>query len=127
MKARRAEEDVDYYVDRYETKNFVLVCGILILCVLDAYLTLRILRFGGIERNPFLLIFLNRMPTLGMIVKYLGTTVCVVALLIHKNFIVFGVLRVQYLLYVIFLIYCILVSYEASLVFNHAKIFGPMA
>jgi hypothetical protein len=127
MISRRQGEEVNYYVDRYETKYFAIVCAVLLLCVIDAYLTLRILRFGGNELNPLMLIFIDRRPALAMIAKYLGTAACIVIILVHKNFVVFGGLKVRYFLYVVFIIYCGLVLYEAYIVLTRARVFGPLA
>jgi len=127
MKSRRQGEEANYYVDRYETKYFAVVCAVLLLCVFDAYLTLKILHLGGNELNPLMLIFIDRKPALAMIAKYLGTAACIVIILIHENFIVFGGLKVRYFLYVVFFIYCALVSYETYVVLTHIRIFGPIA
>jgi membrane glycosyltransferase len=118
-KARRAEEDKNYYVDRYEPRYFFLVSLILALCVLDAYFTLRIIEFGGKELNLLMLFLMEKRPILAMVIKYLATAICVVIILVHKNFIVFGKLKVYYLIYVVFFIYFILVIYEATFFFKH--------
>jgi hypothetical protein len=125
MKSRRQDADTNYYVDRYETKYFALICAALLMCVLDAYFTLRILHFGGSELNPLMVVLIDRKPALAMIAKYLGMAVCIAIILIHKNFVVFGRLKVRYLLYVVFLIYGLLVSYEAYVVLTYVKIAGP--
>jgi hypothetical protein len=125
MKSRRQDADTNYYVDRYETKYFALICAALLLCVLDTYLTLRILHFGGSELNPLMLFLIDRKPTLAMIAKYLGMAVSIVIILIHKNFIVFDRLKVRLFLYFIFIIYGLLVSYEAYVVLTYVKIAGP--
>jgi len=127
MKSRREEEGANYYVDRYGSRYFAVVSATLLLCVLDAYLTLRILRFGGNELNPLMLLFIDRKPTLAMIAKYLGTAACIIIILVHKNFVVFGRLKVGYFLYVIFIVYGAVVSYEAFIVLAQAKIVGPPA
>ena len=59
-KARRQEEDTNYYVDRYEPRYLILISLILALCVLDAYLTLKIIDLGGRELNRFMLVFFNQ-------------------------------------------------------------------
>ena len=126
MKSWR-EADTNYYVDRYETKYFALICAVLLLCVLDAYFTIRILHFGGTELNTLMLFLIDRNPALAIIAKYLGLAVSIVILLIHKNYIVFGRLKVRYLLYAVFVLYGILVSYEAYAVLTYVKLAGPPA
>jgi len=120
-KARRQEEDANYYVDRYEPRYLILISLILALCVLDAYLTLKIIDLGGRELNRFMLIFVNKTPVAALVFKYLVTAVSIVFILIHKNFLVFGKVRVASLIYVFFWVYLILIAYEAVVFFNHTR------
>jgi hypothetical protein len=120
-KARRQEEDRNYYVDRYEPRYLILISLILVLCILDAYLTLKIIDLGGRELNRFMLVFINRTPVAALVFKYLVTAVSIVFILIHKNFLVFGRLRVSSLIYIFFCVYLTLIAYEAVVFFNHTK------
>lgn len=121
-KARRAREDKNYYVDRYESRYFIMIIFILIFCVLDAYFTLKIIQFGGNELNPLMLIFFNKAPVFSMVIKYLITAGSIIFILIHKNFIVFGKVKVYYFIYVVFSIYFILVMYEIYFFFKHVMV-----
>jgi hypothetical protein len=122
-KARRQEEDRNYYVDRYEPRYFILISLILVLCILDAYLTLKIISLGGKEMNRFMLVFINKKPVAALVFKYLVTAVSIVFILIHKNFRVFDKVRVSSLIYVFFSVYLTLIVYEAVVFFNHTR--GP--
>jgi len=115
---RRAGEERGYYVDRYEPRYFVLVSLILILCVLDAYFTLKILELGGSEMNRFMFVLLYKQPALAMIIKYLVTASSIIFILVHKNFVVFGRLKVNGLIYAVFSVYLVLVMYEAAMLFK---------
>lgn len=117
--ARRREEDRNYYVDRYERHYFVLVSLILVLCILDAYFTLKIIDFGGKELNRFMFAFLYKSPAAALVFKYGVTVVCLTFLLIHKNFLLFGRFRVSSLIYVFFSIYLTLVVYEGAIFLSH--------
>jgi hypothetical protein len=119
-KARRVEEDKNYYVDRYEPHHFVLILLIMILCVLDAYFTLKILHIGGTELNPLMIGFIDRAPFACLLFKYLITAACLVVILIHKNFIVFSKVRASFFIYIIFFLYFSLVLYEAIFFFSHS-------
>lgn len=110
--ARRKMEDHNYYVDRYDAKYLALVLSIAVLCVFDAYFTLKIIHFGGRELNPLMIKFLDRFPETSLIMKYLVTVICLVILLVHKNFILFGRVKAYFFLYVIFSLYFFLVIYE---------------
>jgi hypothetical protein len=127
MKSRRRSEDRNYYVDRYETGYFALICAVLLFCVLDAYLTLRILHIGGNELNPLMRFLLERKPGLAMTIKYLGLAASIVVILVHKNFTVIGRLKAHYLLFAVLIIYGCLVAYEAYVVLTYARLAGPLA
>jgi len=120
-KARREGEDRNYYVDRYEPRYFVLISLILALCVLDAYFTLKIIDSGGKELNRLMLVFIYKKPISALVFKYLVTAVSIIFILIHKNFLVFGKIRVCSLIYVFFSVYLALVAYEAVVFFNHIR------
>lgn len=123
-KARREGEASDYYVDRYEPRYFVLISLILALCVLDAYFTLKIIDFGGQELNRFMLVFIDKKPISALIFKYLITAFSIVIILVHKNFRIFGRLKVCSLIYVFFFVYSSLVAYEAAVFFYHIMRLG---
>ena len=110
--ARRSGENKNYYVDRYEPRFFILITLTLLLCVLDAYFTLKILQAGGKELNPFMLRIMEKHPGLALTAKYLITAVGIGILVVFKNFVVFGRVRVRSLIYVFFFLYLLLVSYE---------------
>ncbi len=118
-KARRLNEDQNYYVDRYESRYLALVLSILLLCVLDAYFTLKIIHFGGEELNPLMIKYIERNPEWCLVLKYLVTVVSLVILLIHKNFLFFGKVKAGAVIYLIFFLYFILVFYEAAIFFGH--------
>jgi hypothetical protein len=118
--SRRSDEDRNYYVDRYEARYLALLLSILVFCVFDAYLTLKIIHFGGKEFNPLMIVFIERNPILCLAMKYLVTVVSLLILLVHKNFIVFGRVKARSFMYLIFFLYFILVLYEAALYFSHS-------
>jgi hypothetical protein len=126
MKSWRAD-DANYYVDRYETRYFAVICAALILCILDAYFTIRILHMGGSELNGLMRFLLDRNPVLAITLKYLGLAASIAVILIHKNFIIFGRLKVRYLLYAVFLLYSVLVAYEAYVVLTCTRLAGSPA
>ncbi len=119
--ARREEEDQNYYVDRYDTKYLVLIASILILCVFDAYFTLKIIHHGGKELNPLMIRFLDRAPEVSLFLKYVITVVSLVILLMHKNFILFGKVKAYFFLYVIIFLYAVLVLYEVFFYILHLR------
>jgi hypothetical protein len=124
MKSWR-DDDVNYYVDRYGPKLFALISAVLLMGVLDAYLTIRILHLGGSELNALMRWMLDHHPGLAITLKYLVLAASIVILVIHKNFVVFGRLKIRTILSVVFVLYGILVSYETYVVLTCVRIAGP--
>jgi hypothetical protein len=110
--ARRGEEDQNYYVDHYDAKYLALVLSILVLCVFDAYFTLKIIHRGGNELNPLLIKVLDRFPEMCLFMKYVITVISLIILLVHKNFVLFGKVKAYFFLYIILSLYMVLVLYE---------------
>ncbi|MBS3820091.1 hypothetical protein KGY73_11405 [bacterium] len=123
MKARRASEDKNYYVDRYKPGDLFVVLSILVLCVVDGYFTLYILSNGGEELNPFMSYFLDKNIIWTLVLKYFFTLVGVVTLLIHKNFTVLKKIKIYYFAYVILFLYLGLVFIEAYFLFHLSPVF----
>ncbi len=113
--ARRAEEARNYYVDRFGAPYLLVILAVIILCGLDAFLTLHLLQRGGFELNPIMARLIERDPGLFLAVKFTITIAGIFFLLIHKNFHVAGRFPVARIIYAIFLGYLILVLYEVYL------------
>jgi hypothetical protein len=110
--ARREEEGSNYYVDRYELRYLFVITAILVLCFADAFMTLTLMRYGGSEINPFMLALMNKDIVLALAVKYLITVFCLLFFLVHKNFKLFGLIRIKTLIYSVLGVYAILVGME---------------
>jgi hypothetical protein len=113
-KSRRAGELDNYYVDRYEQHLLALTGFIILFCVLDGFLTLKISQLGASEWNRLMAFFMEKNLTLSLAAKFLITSVCAFFLFIHKNFRIFGLIRTQTAIYIIFSVYSVLVLYESS-------------
>ena len=120
MKARREkEEEKNYYVDRYEYKYLILIVAIVTLSISDAYFTLNLLEGGGIELNPFMAILISANSNLFLVIKISLTAGCVLFFLSHKNFRVFGRLRIVNMMYTVFILYVVLIVYEVYLILTY--------
>lgn len=111
-KARRRSEAVNYYVDRYEWRHLIIIALIMIFCILDYWLSLKIFQWGGSELNLFMSDLVKSKRVLLVFVKLGITLIGLVFLLFHKNFKVFGVLKTHVVFYYIFSLYLALVVYE---------------
>ena len=114
MRARRAlEHRQGYFVDRFSATLFVLIVAVLILCLVDAVLTLELLRRGSEECNPVMATLLEHGIRPFLIGKYVLTAVGLPLLLIFKNHTMFGTrFRVGYLIPIIVALYLILIAYQ---------------
>ncbi|HKJ31482.1 MAG TPA: DUF5658 family protein [Balneolales bacterium] len=119
----RRQEDTKriFYVDHYSPWLFIIIVSILILCVVDAFLTLFLLNHGAYETNPVMAFFLKFGPLTFFISKYLLTTIPVICLLMFRNTVV-GVIKLsaRSLLYVIVVVYLAVVGWELYLISNVA-------
>ncbi|QBQ55846.1 DUF5658 family protein [Nitrosococcus wardiae] len=112
---RRQEDLIGVYLDKYPAQLLWLTVVILGLCFMDAILTLSLLQRGAVEINPFMAMLMNMSTHLFAGVKMAITTLSLVWLVIHHNFMVLGLFRVQSLIYAFLLLYLGLVAYESFL------------
>jgi len=82
----RRRTDRANYVDVYTRKDVLLVLGVFLLNVGDAFLTMLWLNRGGREANPIMDFFLDIGPGAFIIQKCFIVGIWLVVLLIHKNF-----------------------------------------
>ncbi|MDX1253575.1 MAG: hypothetical protein IDH49_15245 [Gammaproteobacteria bacterium] len=114
--ARRTEDRVNTYVDRYEPHLFYAAIATLLLCCADAFFTLTLLQQGAEEINPFMAWLLEIDIQLFLATKFALTAAGLVFLVAHKNFLLFNQrFRVPYVLYAFLAGYVLLVKYELVL------------
>ena len=82
---RRAEEQAHVYVDRPGRWAAGAFFALLALCVVDAYLTLRMLSDGGDEANPVMRATLALGSSGFVILKLAATFLCASFLCLHRN------------------------------------------
>jgi Domain of unknown function (DUF5658) len=112
---RRAGEQ-ELPVDFHEPYLLFLAVIMLVLSVLDAFLTVTLMTQGGAEEtNPLLAFVLNEHPRLFAVVKMALTGVGVLLLVAVARMRFFRVVRASVLLQGLVLAYFLLVTYEAWL------------
>jgi len=103
-------------VDRYSPRALLAITTILVLCVLDGYLSLRLVERGAQEINPVMSFFLTLGAPVFLGVKYAVTGACLMVLLVHKNFYLFRtVISVKHVVLAILGVYMALIAYEVWL------------
>lgn len=114
----RRKEDQVKYVDRYDTRFRLITIGILLLCVMDAFFTLRILELGGTEENPLMAYLIEWDLWIFVYSKLIITAVCIGVLLAHSHLMWLRVIRISYILYTCFACYLALIIYEIFLLYQ---------
>ncbi len=110
---RITDPSQNYYVDRYGDKSIIAFIIILILCMIDAKITILILEAGGREINPIMDWALSLGVTWFQIIKFTITGICLFFLIIHKNFVILGgLINVRTVVTAILILYSALVIYE---------------
>ena len=118
--ARRDSDRHSYYIDWYGPELMLLVIGILLFCFADAVFTLTLLSRGAIEVNPFMAWLIETDIQLFAIIKMALTGVCLIFLVMHINFRIYRLLKVNHVLYACLPLYALLIAYEMVLLTKFA-------
>jgi hypothetical protein len=111
---RRGDEGEGMFVDRYSKRLVVLLLIFFTLTVLDSVFTVIYLRKGGEELNPIAQWMLDRGDVPFVLLKGSLTAVCVLFVMMHKNFRYSRVaLAIGFLFYFALAIYHIVLQIEA--------------
>jgi hypothetical protein len=113
--ARRREDGRFHALDWHSSHLWAVSIGILILSVVDAFLTLRLMSAGAVEVNPFMALFVggNVAVFAGLKMAITGVGVALMVLLAGYRFM--RVLRVDVILYCILMAYVILIGHEVGM------------
>ncbi len=107
----------NFFLDLHSLKVFSIIIAVLLLSVIDATLTLYLIRNGATEVNPIMEYYLKYGPLPFLSAKYLLTTASVILLLIHKNVYLFGTkIRAKFLFIIFFVVFASVVLWELYLI-----------
>jgi len=124
---RNKDRNAHDYVDLYGPDEFLIILLVLILSVVDAFLTLELVDSGMTEMNSVMDYYLRLGPLPFVLIKYLLTAVGLVILLTHKNYTIFhGWISVKAIMVVLAIMYCALVTYELGL-FHESSDYSTLA
>jgi hypothetical protein len=110
--ARRLDEANNYYVDKFESRYLIMVGLVMIFCIMDYGLSFKLFQKGGREMNVLMSSLITNNRVLLLLVKLGLTLICLLFILFHKNFKVFGLIKAHVLIYYVFSLYFVLVLYE---------------
>jgi hypothetical protein len=115
---RRHQEHINSYTDWYSPWPLVATIVIIILCFVDAFLTLILLSKGAVELNIFMDILIQKDIQLFTIVKMAVTGTALIVLVMHFNFRVYRIIAVRYVIYAFVPLYMLLVAHEINLLYR---------
>jgi hypothetical protein len=121
MANRRAEERRQpYFVDRFSAWMLIFIVMLAVASIVDAVLTICVLRAGGDEINPVMEYLLNYGILPFVLGKYALTVIGLPLLLIFKNYYLFGTrVRVGHLIPALVALYLVLIGYQIVLIHHH--------
>lgn len=116
---RESDRRKNYFVDLYSPASVAVLLITLILSIVDAFITLRLMEDSFRELNPVMDFFMRQGPYAFILVKCSLTCFGLVTLLVCKNFSIFGGrVKAVYLLGGFLLFYLVLIGYETFLLMH---------
>ena len=118
--ARREEDrEGSYKVDRHSSLTLAVILTIIMLSVLDAIFTLKLLDHGAKELNPLMAYSLNYNPLIFFGVKYLLTSISILIVLLNKNVFLFNTkIKADLLFYLFIIPFALVIQWELYLIIN---------
>jgi hypothetical protein len=113
--ARRLEDGRFHVLDWHATHLWAVSVSILILSMVDAFLTLKLMEGGAVEVNPFMALFVGGSSAVFAGLKMAITGVCVALMVLLAGYRFMRVLRVEVILYGVFMAYLILICHEVGM------------
>lgn len=113
---RASEHDRQYFVDRFPMRTMVVIVVLLLLSLLDGFITIHLLDSGAEEINPVMKYLIDRGLVPFLLGKFVLTAAGIPLLLIFKNHYLFRTrFRVGYLMPIFVGLYVILITYQICL------------
>ena len=116
---RKEDRERIFLVDQYSPMLFVTIVAISFLCIIDALLTLFLLKQGAYETNPIMAYLLNIGPHAFFVPKYVLTILGTFGLFFFRCVVIQKLnLTTQSLLYLGAWLYVMVVAWEVYLVYQ---------
>jgi hypothetical protein len=109
---RRALDSRFHSLDWHAAHLLAVAIGILLLSVVDAFLTLVLLQGGAEEVNPIMAMLIYRSVAVFAALKMAMTSVSVVLMVFLARYRFMRLLRVEWVLYAVLIAYAGLIGYE---------------
>lgn len=118
---RGDHSDENVYVDVYGPKILLGAIAVMVFCVLDAFFTLILIDRGATEINPFMALMLDIDEMWFYISKYVITAICVIWIVMHKQFDFFG-FKGRHLMVGALVSYMVLITYQVSMLIESSHL-----
>lgn len=112
---RRADECPHAQRDWYHPRLFKLVIGIMLMSVMDAFFTLKLIANGAMEANPVMDYFLQISVSAFVSAKMVMTGGAIVLLTALSSYLFLNRFRMRGFLVITFIGYMVLIAYELFL------------
>ncbi len=112
---RRADESPHAQRDWYHPRLFVLVVGIMLMSIADAFFTLKLLSAGAIETNPVMDYFLRISVPAFITAKMVLTGGSIILMTALSSYLFLDRFLIGKLITISFIGYIVLISYELLL------------
>jgi hypothetical protein len=109
---RRTDDSRFHMLDWHSAHLLAVAIGILLLSVLDAFMTLLLLQAGADEVNPIMAALVYRSVSMFAAMKMAMTCTSVVLMVFLARYRFMRLLRVEWVLYGVLAAYAILIGYE---------------
>jgi hypothetical protein len=112
---RRDDDKINSYIDWYGHWPLVTTLLIILLCSLDAFLTLVLINHGAIELNILMAWLIEKDVQIFALVKIAVTGLALIVLVMHLNFRIYRIVSVRYLMYALVPAYSLLIAHEINM------------
>jgi hypothetical protein len=112
---RRGDSGV-HFLDWHAAHLLAVSIGILLLCVMDAFLTLELLQRGAVEANPFMAGLVYDHVAMFAALKMAMTSAGIILMVYMARYRFMRLLQVEWVLYGVLIAYASLILYEISLI-----------
>jgi hypothetical protein len=113
---RRDGDSGVHFLDWHSAHLLAVSIGILLLCVVDAFLTLTLLQRGAVEVNPFMAEFVYGNVAMFAALKMAMTSAGIILMVYLARYRFMRLLQVEWVLYGVLVAYATLILYEISLI-----------
>lgn len=116
--SRREGGHINSYVDWHGHWTLIATFTIILLCCMDAFLTVVLLSNGAVEMNVLMDWLIQKDIRSFAVVKMSVTGLALIVLVMHLNFRVYKFIAVRYLIFALVPMYSLLIAHELHMLYQ---------